>query len=292
MYSGNDSTESQNYTQWALNPSSYNNVANDQVDWAALAQQWIIMKEAGPPIPDQMPTAPPPPNISSKKKEVLNEGGEAPMDVENDKEDDWNDNDTSWNWQQQQQQTNSQWNWNSSWSVPAGVPPPPNALKAPLLPTPSFNQFAATENESATFQNYNSPQSSNEYSSGYWTAAGSSKVIKPHNKRYSKVNVPVPVSPKQSVVLDAAKRKQLPAWIREGNSFLYRTWFYYITTILGLEKMEKEKQKQLDKEREKQVKQEYEERLKLSEKETMDIIKSTVKERSKFVRALINSKLD
>lgn len=50
--------------------------------------------------------------------------------------------------------------------------------------------------------------------------------------------------------------------------------------------MEKEKQKQLDKEREKQVKQEYEERLKLSEKEAMDIIKSTVKERSKFVCTL------
>lgn len=49
--------------------------------------------------------------------------------------------------------------------------------------------------------------------------------------------------------------------------------------------MEKEKLKQLDKEREKQVKQEYEERLKLSEKEAMDIIKSTVKEqqRGKFV---------
>lgn len=42
--------------------------------------------------------------------------------------------------------------------------------------------------------------------------------------------------------------------------------------------MEREKQKQLDKEREKQAKKEYEEKLKLSEKEAMDIIKSTVKE--------------
>lgn len=62
--------------------------------------------------------------------------------------------------------------------------------------------------------------------------------IKPHNKRYSKVNVPTkvtiitpaagsgvppPVIPEVPVVvpttvptLDANKRKQLPAWIREG----------------------------------------------------------------------------
>lgn len=227
MYSGNDSTESQSYTQWALNPSTYNNVSSDQVDWAALAQQWIIMKEAGPPIPDPVPNVPPPPNISKIKKDQLNEGGEAPMDVENDndKDDDdasWNnDNTPSWNWQQQQQQSSQtgqqNWqSWNNSWPVPAGVPPP-NALKAPLLPTPPFNQFPANENEVVPFPNYASPTSS-DYSSGYWTAAGSSKIIKPHNKRYSKVNVPVPVPPKQaSVVLDAAKRKQLPAWIREGK---------------------------------------------------------------------------
>lgn len=49
MYSGGESTDSQKYTQWAMNPAAYQNTANDQVDWAALAQQWIIMKEAGPP---------------------------------------------------------------------------------------------------------------------------------------------------------------------------------------------------------------------------------------------------
>lgn len=234
MFSGSDSTESQSYTQWALNPSTYNNISSDQVDWAALAQQWIIMKEAGPPIPDQLPNAPPPPIIRKVKKESLNEGGEAPMDVENDKEDDnitqWNPDNvdtTSWNWQQQSQTTATQppWGWNSTWPVPAGVPPPPSALKAPLLPTPPFNQFSTNENENISFPNFASPTSS-EYSGGYWTAAGSSKIIKPHNKRFSKVNVPVPIPSKQStVVLDAAKRKQLPAWIREG-------WFYYIMLIV------------------------------------------------------------
>lgn len=232
MYSGgNDSTESQSYTQWALNPATYNNVSSDQVDWAALAHQWIIMKEAGPPIPEQVPNVPPPPNISKGRKEQLNEGGEAPMDVENDndKDDDdtlWNNDGVNppWNWQQQQQQqqssqtgqSNWQSSWNNSWPVPSGVPPP-NALKAPLLPTPPFNQFPANDGETVPFPNYVSPTSS-EFSIGCWTAAGSSKIIKPHNKRYSKVNVPVPVPPKPStVVLDAAKRKQLPAWIREGH---------------------------------------------------------------------------
>lgn len=242
MFSGSDSTESQNYTQWALNPSAYQNVSNDQVDWAALAQQWIIMKEAGPPVPDQMPNAPPPPNISKSKKD--HEGGEAPMDVENDKDDEhlpqWSGDNLDappWNWQQQQQQQqppqNPQqpWGWNNTWPVPAGVPPP-NNIKAALLPTPPpFNQFPPNDNDSSNFQNYTTVQPS-EYSGGYWTAAGSSKVIKPHNKRYSKVNVPVSVPPKQPpVILDAAKRKQLPAWIREGknkqaiNSILNRRLF-------------------------------------------------------------------
>lgn len=63
MFSGNDTIEYP--TQWALNPSAYQNVSNDQVDWAALAQQWIQMKESCPatPVPPT-PPAPPPPIIS------------------------------------------------------------------------------------------------------------------------------------------------------------------------------------------------------------------------------------
>lgn len=142
MYSGgSDSTESQTYTQWALNPSSYQNVANEQVDWAALAQQWIIMKEAGPP-PVQQPHVTIP---QRAKKDTQNEGGEAPMDVENDKEDDvppppWTNVNVpppgdSWTWNSQQQQ----WGWNNTWNTP-----PPSAPKPPLLPTPTgYNQFPA-----------------------------------------------------------------------------------------------------------------------------------------------------
>lgn len=66
------------------------------------------------------------------------------------------------------------------------------------------------------FTRYKTAPSIEFPTAGYWTAAGTNKVIKPHNKRFSKVNVPI--QPKAATVtLDAAKRKQLPAWIREGN---------------------------------------------------------------------------
>lgn len=147
MYSGSDSTESQNYTQWALNPSAYQNVSSEQVDWAALAQQWIIMKEAGPP-PVQQAAAAAVATSHKPKKDAYGEGGEAPMDVENDREDDvappWTNVNVpppgdSWSWNAQQQQ----WGWNNSWTAPPAVPPP-GAPKPPLLPTPSYNQFSTS----------------------------------------------------------------------------------------------------------------------------------------------------
>lgn len=68
-------------THWPLNQAAYQNLANDQVDWAALAQQWIYMKETC--TTDELLTAPPPPIIS---KPDLEEQGEAPMEVEKDDE--------------------------------------------------------------------------------------------------------------------------------------------------------------------------------------------------------------
>ncbi|KAK9731349.1 Arginine/serine-rich protein PNISR [Popillia japonica] len=258
MYTGSDSTDAQNYTQWPLN-SSFPKMSNEHVDWAALAQQWIIMKEAGPPVPEQVTN--PPPATAKLKKDPPNEGGEAPMEVENDCEESsaqWNEgtgSGDSWHWNQQQ------WNWNNSWSAPPGVPPP-TTTKQPLLPTPpAYNQYPNPDN-------CNDNGNYGEYSGNYWSSTGSSKVIKPHNKRYSKVNVPTTVSTSKPINLDAAKRKQLPAWIREG-----------------LEKMERDKLKQLDKARENQEKAEYQAKLKLNEKNAMEILKDTVKEqqqKSKF----------
>lgn len=153
MYSGSDSTESQNYTQWALNPTNYKSGSSEQVDWAALAQQWIIMKEAGPPVPDQVHlTAPPPPIISDASKNALQEGGEAPMDIEVEKsntQSSWGDLSESqpWSWQPTNNQSSQSWNWDSSWPVPTGVPPPAT-VKPPLLPTPqTFNQSYSSTND-------------------------------------------------------------------------------------------------------------------------------------------------
>lgn len=94
---------------------------------------------------------------------------------------------------------------------------------------------------------------------GYWTASGANanansnaaagagtKHIKPHNKRYSKVNVPVrvtvPLPPTPIAVvpptsippLDAAKRKQLPAWIREGKTVKSNAYFYILYLLQHL----------------------------------------------------------
>lgn len=154
MHAGSDSADAQTYTQWALNPS-YQKMSSEQVDWAALAQQWIIMKEAGPPVPEQATNQLPPSNLKAKK-EASNEGGEVPMDVENDPDDtpvQWNENTgsgDSWHWNQQP------WNnWGNTWTAPPNVPPPTPATKPPLLPTPpSFNQYGNNDNNCSDNTNY------------------------------------------------------------------------------------------------------------------------------------------
>lgn len=52
------------------------------MDWARLAQQWIMMKEV-----TDIPAAPPPPMMAMMEKQVVvEEGGEAPMDIGKDEE--------------------------------------------------------------------------------------------------------------------------------------------------------------------------------------------------------------
>lgn len=72
MFSGKDVVNPAYPTQWALNPTAYQNIDSSQVDWATLAQQWIAMKEAASIV--SVPQPPAKPDI---------EGGEAPMEVEN-----------------------------------------------------------------------------------------------------------------------------------------------------------------------------------------------------------------
>lgn len=152
---GSGSHDGSSYpTQWALNPSAYQNVANDQVDWAALAQQWIMMKESATPDPQiSQPPMPPAASVDNATKKD-DEGGEAPMDVENDKEDsEWGNNVSAsgqdWNWQQG-------WGWSGNWNGPSGVPPPGavnSSNKSALLPTP-FSHYSSTNVESNSNLDY------------------------------------------------------------------------------------------------------------------------------------------
>lgn len=69
--------------QW-MSQSAYQNIDLDKVDWAALAQQWIHMKESCG-TEDTIPNAPPPPRFSNTATDY-EEQGEAPMEVEHEDE--------------------------------------------------------------------------------------------------------------------------------------------------------------------------------------------------------------
>uniref|UniRef100_A0A182VVB3 Arginine/serine-rich protein PNISR n=1 Tax=Anopheles minimus TaxID=112268 RepID=A0A182VVB3_9DIPT len=84
----------------AFSLAHYQNMPNDQVDWAALAQQWIKMRETWmQPMPTTIPSPPPPPsfdrehvdsagdNVTQPRNRIVpcieyEEQGEAPMEVE------------------------------------------------------------------------------------------------------------------------------------------------------------------------------------------------------------------
>lgn len=281
MYSGSDSTESANYGQWPLNPAFFQNMPNEQVDWAALAQQWIQMKEAGPPIPE-----PKPPNNISEVKEIpqVQKKILPPINSEdNVANSSWNSApnsvepyDSSWNWKAQ-----PNWEWgNPAWNPPPNTPQVVNpSPKTTLLPLPKgYTSVEAPKDNPSVSVGYTSVKS-NDFGSSYsgQSASNHSRNYKAHNRRYSKVNIPkastpspvnIPLVPEsESNNLDANKRKQLPAWIREG-----------------LEKMEKDKLKQMEKEKEKEKSTSVDDKLKEIEKEAMDMLRDTISERrrSKF----------
>ncbi|KAG8040121.1 hypothetical protein G9C98_000691, partial [Cotesia typhae] len=273
-----DDDEKDYPTQWALNPSMYQNMSNDQVDWAALAQQWIKMKET------VVPPAPPPPNLSNDGD---TEGGEAPMDMDTVGDDvppappapniSGNDNWNAW----------SQWGqWNTSgpgggfweWS---GVPPPGVQLGpdgkpmgipgVPVPPAPTITtRTGFSVPPPAPGYSYNSvtPTSGNFNSvSGYWdgnlaTAPGSPtfKGI-PRGARIPHMRDPLRdekdklLEEDTTMVIDAAKRRQLPAWIREG-----------------LEKMEREKHKAVERERQDMLRKQELAARKLAEDEARAVL--------------------
>ncbi|KYN06224.1 Splicing factor, arginine/serine-rich 18 [Cyphomyrmex costatus] len=267
MKMSGDMFEGKDYpTQWALNPSAYQNMSNDQVDWAALAQQWIKMKET------VVPPAPPPPSINPICS-ITEGSGEAPMDMDT-KDDDvppappaptisgseaW----TQWNqWGHWNASTSGTGNW--EWS---GVPPPgvtvdpdgkPIGLPAVSVipPAPTISSTTTDFNTpppAPSLYSYNSVPPGQPYNqvSNYWSGDPPNAISPqplpfmkgmrhanrgPHMRAMDSIRGrdDREKTPEEdtTTTIDAAKRRQLPAWIREG-----------------LEKMEKEKQKAMEKER-------------------------------------------
>ncbi|CAB3254565.1 unnamed protein product [Arctia plantaginis] len=273
MYSGKDAANTAYPTQWALNPTAYQNIDSSQVDWAALAQQWIAMKEAAAIV--AVPPAPP-----AKPEEE----GEAPMEVENpDTNSDgpippgaeWNSSTNSWGgW-------NNQWGWAWSGSGPTDSKITPDSA---LGISPLLEGYVPPEG-AASMPGYTTGTPAPTFQHGYWTAPqaeqansrssslsrdrrskSKNREHKPRNSRSQREKAPVIpavieplVMPTAipSATIDAAKRRQLPAWIREG-----------------LEKMEREKQKAIEREQEKRAREVAEKEKKRLEEEELERMKA------------------
>ncbi|CAH0720130.1 unnamed protein product, partial [Brenthis ino] len=268
MFSGKDAANAAYPTQWALNPTAYQNIDSSQVDWAALAQQWIAMKEAA------VVTGPP------AKPDV--EEGEAPMEVENPDanceapvtpDPDWSASPNTWggSW--------NQWGW--GWPGAGPVDPKlggdPAIAMAPIMdgypvpegtaPLPGYSTGTVS---GPTFQHgyWTAPQAENDRSGRSRERRSKSKNRdgKPTRSRSQREKPPMipPViepivmpTPMATSTIDAAKRRQLPAWIREG-----------------LEKMEREKQKAIEREQEKKAREEAELEKKRLEEEELERLRA------------------
>ncbi|XP_022182294.1 arginine/serine-rich protein PNISR-like isoform X2 [Myzus persicae] len=219
--------------QW-MNPTFYKNMTNEQVDWASLAQQWIQMKETSPVIsPGQQVKIPlsghsllkhgqhvdvstqNPSNLAAVTNKMLSDYNISRNNIEKPR---------AWNtWTLQQQQSN--WNWVSSSTAPPAkelITESVNSLRPlfvpPILsePPPSFPMMTP-----------NIPFPPNNY----WAGPNTSVPPPSESDHWNKLKMISKVDDRTQdpSFIDAAKRKQLPAWIREG-----------------LEKMEREKRRKIE----------------------------------------------
>lgn len=281
--------------EWStLNPNLYQHMSNDQVDWAALAQQWIQMKETLPA--EMVPSAPPPPIISDNygsnsrgsssdgmRLETIQEQGEAPMEVERDEEvasinpqhhtqqpqsNIWNNGDIGWQYPAPSEWRNPAWdpNWTASTNK---------------IPTYDATAVAVNPNASVAVANWQAKMAKMykfDESSGSGTLDGSVQLA---SNTHQPGDVPkrIPGLMDQVINLEQeqrdhdedttqtindAKRKLLPAWIREG-----------------LEKMEREKQRQTEKENEQRQREVMLEQRRRAELEALNEIENANK-KSKF----------
>ncbi|XP_060881461.1 arginine/serine-rich protein PNISR-like [Metopolophium dirhodum] len=222
--------------QW-MNPTFYKNMTNVQVDWASLAQQWIKMKETSPAISPGQQVKIPLSEQSLHKVgqhiDVVSQNLSNVAAVTNKMFSDHNiaspvtrnniEKPRTWNTWTQQQQLN--WNWASTSTAPP--------TKAPIIESvnsirPSFVPPILSEPPpSFPMMTLDTPYPPNNY----W--AGPNTTVPPPSEsdQWNKLNVIFKVDDRtqDSSFIDTAKRKQLPAWIREG-----------------LEKMEREKRRKIE----------------------------------------------
>lgn len=260
-----------------MNPAFYANTPNANVDWAQLAAQWIHMRETLPS--DQLtsfPDAPPPPSITlldhssdgMSKRLQDEEKGEAPMEVEKDEDDIVPSFDTSIN--QAVPMIAPQPPVIQQWSSGMGLTPNSNVWSNP--PWQMFEQPSVVTQPVPV----NKPPPLCPELQGY-TARKRYGNKSPHRDAFPMTTHTTedPNEEEGMETLDAAKRKTLPAWIREG-----------------LEKMEREKQREEERIKMEELRQQREEERRKFEEEALNELESTKGLRSKFVSDLLGHLLE
>ncbi|KZS21276.1 Uncharacterized protein APZ42_011828 [Daphnia magna] len=218
------------WNQIPLDAASYQNMNHELVDWASLAQQWIRMKEVHETVVLNVPEMSQnnfPSNLDSLRtlsgvelqpSDSNITSGEAPMDVE--KEDEIMHSTPDWSWpsQSSNQQTHN-------WPLQQGTYVPRHAFSQQVPTLQGAANLPATLGPPQTFLSTTS--SSLNFSPRVPLLPLPS--VRPNSSDEDSLGA---TSFNSLPALDASKRKNLPAWIREG-----------------LEKMEKEKQKKEEREK-------------------------------------------
>ncbi|XP_064609400.1 arginine/serine-rich protein PNISR-like [Liolophura sinensis] len=266
---------------WPLQQNAYQNVPHDQIDWAQLAKQWIQQREAvatdGPVINTTAPP-PPPPLEAQTTLTTGNNQDENQMDIsdeEGENSQPTTDIKNGGNYNQMPvgmppvgMVPPGGWQWNMGGWNPNGPPadwsvPPPGMGDAkgtvhpydygPVggvnIPFSDGYQEGYSQGEQYDYdQGYND-------SGSYWSAPAPDE-YRSDRKKFP----PMGDSHDDTPPLDAAKRKTLPIWIRQG-----------------LEKMEREKQKKLEKE---QKEREREAALRAKEEAEKEAAEEVLRERN------------
>lgn len=233
-----------------MQQSAIQGMPHGQVDWAQLAKQWIQHKETADSsqanhggVDLAQPPPPPPPMPQNDDMEVVNEGETSQDSNSNSMYSGGNTEptytypgQTGWNW-------NTQWN-AQGWSVQGGENKDEGTFEY------SHGNFGEQFEYNHGGQFYDQGDQG-EYNNQYWNSEEHEnhhyhRPRRDRNNRRDRERFRhnEDSNPSDDSGIDAAKRKSLPAWIREG-----------------LEKMENEKQRKLHKEK-MDLEMQEEERLK------------------------------